>query len=331
MANERKKITMIDIAREAAVSQSTVSRVINHQPGIKEAKHRKVTAAMKKLGYESPQPAGAVRRRICLVTCPLPEQKNVLEMDFNIQFQGGAQAVLNANDAESTLLVLPSGAETLNLPPEKLQSISGFLFLGAVGSPKLLEELERARIPYVIALGGTPMRFPFVCDKVCPDEFETAHQICDYLEANGRKRIGFILSRTFSHRLDGFRLETMKRKNLELRDSDIMILETTNNEDHIEAAYRYVKRGDLPDALIVSHYGAALLVRSIFNFNAVRVPGDVLIFSYAHTTEQDQLPCVLHRAYQLGYKAARRILEKLTDPDDVPDKILIPTELINLT
>ena len=76
MANERKKITMIDIAREANVSQSTVSRVINQQPGINEAKYRKVMEAMKRLGYAPPQSAGSPRKTICLVICPLPEQKD---------------------------------------------------------------------------------------------------------------------------------------------------------------------------------------------------------------------------------------------------------------
>lgn len=330
MANERKKITMIDIAREANVSQSTVSRVINQQPGINEAKYRKVMEAMKRLGYAPPQSAGSPRKTICLVICPLPEQKDILEMSFNIQMQEGVRAVLNAHDAGFMLLVKPYGTETLDLPPEKMRQISGFiLLLGSLDSPKLRKELEHAGIPYVIALGGTLARFPAACDIICPDEFNAAHQICDYLEANGRKRIGFLLSRIFAHRLDGFRLEVMKRNSLELRESDIVLLETTDNKDHIEAAYHYLQRGDLPDALIVSFHEAAVLIRSIFSFNGIRVPEDVTIVSYAHTKEQDQIPCILQRAYLLGTKSARRILEKLEEPDDVPDTILIPSELIN--
>ena len=114
-----------------------------------------------------------------------------------------------------------------------------------------------------------------------------------------------------------------------LRESDIMLLETTDNKDHIEAAYHYLQRGDLPDALVVSFHGAAVLIRSIFNFSGVRVPEDVMIVSYAHTKEQDQIPCVLQRAFLLGSKSARKILEKLATPDDVPDTVLIPSELIN--
>ncbi len=331
MSNERKKITMNDIAREACVSQSTVSRVVNHYQGIKESKLRKVVAAMKKLGYEPPSVAEVSRKTVCLVICPLPEQRDILGMDFNIQVQEGVQTVLNANGVNFMLLIQSCNADSLNLPQEKIQSISGFIFLGAVENQRILDELESQNIPYVIAQGGMPSSAGERCDRIAPDEFETAHLICDYLESQGRRRIGFILSRTFAHRLDGFRLEAMKRKNLRILEEDIVLLDTTDKEDHIKAAYLYASRKDLPDALITSHHGGAVQIRSIFNFNGIRVPEDILIVSYAHTESQNQLPCVLHRAYLLGYKAARRILEKFADPDDVPCKIFIPSELINIT
>ncbi len=40
-----------DIAKEAGVSRSTVSRVINNQPSVSEDKHRRVVAAIDKLKY----------------------------------------------------------------------------------------------------------------------------------------------------------------------------------------------------------------------------------------------------------------------------------------
>ena len=129
------------------------------------------------------------------------------------------------------LLVKPYGTETLDLPPEKMRQISGFiLLLGSLDSPKLRKELEHAGIPYVIALGGTLARFPAACDIICPDEFNAAHQICDYLEANGRKRIGFLLSRIFAHRLDGFRLEVMKRAKATLSCWKQPITKTTSKQ-----------------------------------------------------------------------------------------------------
>lgn len=330
MANGRKKVTMVDIAREASVSQSTVSRVVNHYQGIEESKQRRVVDAMKRLGYEPPAAVDAPRKTVCLVICPLPEQRNILEMDFNIQVQEGVQAVLKAHGINFMLLIQANSTDALNLPPAKLRSIAGFIFLGSMENRRFLKELERLQIPCVIALGGISSTTALNFDRILPDEFETAHIICDYLEAQGRRRLGFILSRIFAHRLDGFRLETMKRKNISLDEQDIVLLNTTDNEEHIEAAYRYAKRDNLPDVLITSHHGAAVLIRSIFNFNGVRVPDDLLLFSYAHSERQNQLPCVLHRAYLLGYKAARRILEKFEDPGDVPCKILIPSELINI-
>lgn len=48
---EQKSITMKDVARVAGVSVGTVSRVINNEPGVKEATLEKVNAAIKELNY----------------------------------------------------------------------------------------------------------------------------------------------------------------------------------------------------------------------------------------------------------------------------------------
>ncbi|NMG84904.1 LacI family DNA-binding transcriptional regulator, partial [Streptococcus pneumoniae] len=51
MVEQRKSITMKDVALEAGVSVGTVSRVINKEKGIKEVTLRKVQRAIKTLDY----------------------------------------------------------------------------------------------------------------------------------------------------------------------------------------------------------------------------------------------------------------------------------------
>jgi LacI family transcriptional regulator len=56
--------TIYDVAREAGVSRSTVSRVINQRPYVKEEIRRKVLATMKELGYAPRQMA--VRKMVAI-------------------------------------------------------------------------------------------------------------------------------------------------------------------------------------------------------------------------------------------------------------------------
>ncbi len=51
MVEQRKSITMKDVALEAGVSVGTVSRVINKEKGIKEVTLRKVQQAIKTMNY----------------------------------------------------------------------------------------------------------------------------------------------------------------------------------------------------------------------------------------------------------------------------------------
>ncbi len=49
--NERKKITIFDVAKAAGVGIGTVSRVINNQPGVSEKTRKRVRKVIEELGY----------------------------------------------------------------------------------------------------------------------------------------------------------------------------------------------------------------------------------------------------------------------------------------
>ncbi|MFG1923214.1 LacI family DNA-binding transcriptional regulator [Cryptosporangium sp. NPDC048952] len=61
-APPHRKATLRDVARLAAVSPKTVSRVVNHEPGVTAAKIAAVTVAIEKLGYRPNVTASALRR-----------------------------------------------------------------------------------------------------------------------------------------------------------------------------------------------------------------------------------------------------------------------------
>ena len=80
-------IKLADIARYAGTSASTVSRVLNNQPGISEATRAIVLEALRAIGY-NPEATGSVapvrdsRTRIDILICPLAEQKNPMELNY---------------------------------------------------------------------------------------------------------------------------------------------------------------------------------------------------------------------------------------------------------
>jgi LacI family transcriptional regulator len=59
---ERRRPTMRDVAREAGVSLKTVSRVVNEEPGVTAALTDRVSAAVRRLGYQPDDRARFLRR-----------------------------------------------------------------------------------------------------------------------------------------------------------------------------------------------------------------------------------------------------------------------------
>ncbi len=64
MVEQRKSITMKDVALEAGVSVGTVSRVINKEKGIKEVTLKKVERAIKTLNYIPDYYARGMKKKI---------------------------------------------------------------------------------------------------------------------------------------------------------------------------------------------------------------------------------------------------------------------------
>ena len=318
-----KNVTTTSIAKRAGVSQSTVSRVINNYRGINRVKRESVLAAMRELGYYANR---NVKRRVGIVICPLPEQKNMMALEFFGNQIAAQEACLQEAEAESTVINLAAGAASLGLTPSRLQELSGVILLNAP-SVGLLNSLKEKKIPFVVNTGaGIPGGI--VCDTVGPDEAETCRIGCEYLLAR-RPGFGVMISVHNAYRIDGYQQELRRRGLPPIPKEDIHIVPSTDIAHFIDATHRLIRSGRRLPALIVDFYDAAAAGRSILAFSGIRVPEDILLFTYSHSTSQDEIPALLQDPRTLGRKAARRMLEILDDPDDPPHHIRIPMTLVN--
>ena len=318
-----KNVTTTSIAKRAGVSQSTVSRVINNYRGINRVKRESVLAAMRELGYYANR---NVRRRVGIVICPLPEQKNMMALEFFGNQIAAQEAWLEEAEAESMVINLSAGAASLGLAPSKLQELSGVILLNAP-SMELLDSLREAKIPFVINTGaGIPGGI--ICNTVGPDEAETCRIGCEYLLKH-RPRFGVMCSEHNAYRIEGYQQELRKRGLPPIPEEDVHIVSTTDITNFIDATHLLIRSGRRPPALVVDFYDAAAAVRSILAFSGIRVPEDVLLFTYSHSPSQNEIPSLFQDPAALGRKAARRILEILNDPKDPPHHIRIPMILVN--
>ena len=83
MAPRRVRLRLAEVARQAEVSEATVSRVLNNKPGVSESTRATVLTAIDVLGFEVPE---RLRPRLgALVGLITPELTNPI---FRIRIRG---------------------------------------------------------------------------------------------------------------------------------------------------------------------------------------------------------------------------------------------------
>lgn len=189
--NNHGRITIADVAREAGVSPGTVSRVLNPRPHqnvkISEATRQEVTAAAKRLGYQTNPFASALRTQRTGVI-------GAIIRDINDPFLSLMARELQRIAHEQGVELLMGHAEyDLETVRRQLKFMrnwfDGLLIIGDMpGDQAVFDDLRESRTPYVAVACGTKAVTPFVNI----DEEHGTRLGLEYLYALGHRRIGFI-------------------------------------------------------------------------------------------------------------------------------------------
>ncbi len=179
-----------DIARQAEVSEATVSRVLNDRPGVSVETRQAVLIALDVLGYE--RPARLRKRSAGLVGLVVPELDNPI-------FPAFAQIIESALAQQGYTPVLctqtPGGVPEDEYVEMLLdRQVSGIVFVSGLHAdtttdPERYRRLVDRPLPIVLVNGYRDgIAAPFVsCDDRLAGELAVSH-----LVALGHRRIGLI-------------------------------------------------------------------------------------------------------------------------------------------
>jgi DNA-binding LacI/PurR family transcriptional regulator len=180
-----------DVAKQAGVSQATVSRVLNGKPGVAESTRQAVLVALDVLGYERPSKLRGERGR--LVGLMLPELQNPIFPAFadvvgSSLAQGGYTPVLCTLTAGGI-----SEGEYIDLLLQ--HQVSGVIFAGGLYTQAdarhdHYERLRELRMPTVL-VSAPYADIGFPC--VSCDDAVAAEQAMGHLLSLGHTRIGLLL------------------------------------------------------------------------------------------------------------------------------------------
>jgi DNA-binding LacI/PurR family transcriptional regulator len=181
---------LADVAKQAGVSEATVSRVLNGKPGISDATRAAVLTALDVIGYE--RPTHLRLRRARMVGLIVPELQNPI-FPALAEVVAGALAQRGFNAVLCTRTGSMSEAEYVEMLLER--QVSGMIFAGgqyaeADAPHDHYLRLLQLRLPVVLVNAAAEhLDFP----RVSTDDAVAMEQAYGHLTSLGHERLGLIL------------------------------------------------------------------------------------------------------------------------------------------
>ena len=311
-----RKVTIRDVAREAGVSISTVSRVLNGNPTVNADARRSVTTTVSRLGYskpervsKGPEPLDA----IALVT-------NSIDNPYFLPLIQGVDATARMHGLHTVMVTNPSEEPIELSTVERLQrsGVAGIIQIGT-GQDHLLEALTEQGFPVVVLnhrLEDTTVSCIDTSDRA------GAFQATTYLVKLGHRRIAFVQGPRgvagADLRYSGYR-KALQENNIEF-DPHIVCRGDFQYELAKEEVGHLIDGDRNFSAVFCANDLMAFGALAALNQRAMRVPEDVSVvgFDDIDLAEAVQLTTVAQPIYELGRNAVLLLLDldsgRVTEP-----------------
>jgi LacI family transcriptional regulator len=334
MTGQEKKtgsVTIIDVAREAGVSYSTVSRVVNNYEHVKPETREKVMNAMMRLGYVVNQQARSLRGgRSQVVGLLVPDVGN-----------GYIGAIIRGIDAELAINQYDLMLYTTHRQKTKESSYvatitrglaDGLLLLLPTNVEAYMASLQQQQFPHVLidyqAVDND------LTSTVQATNWQGAYDATAYLIDMGHHRIAFVIGlpemQCSLDRLDGYRvaLETYGIS----YDPALIYAGDFFRAEGYEAARKFLALDHPPTAIFAANDASAFGVMEAVRNCGLSVPDDISIIGFDDILESRQvhppLTTVRQPLEDMGRLAVQILLARLENPDLPGERAELPTELI---
>jgi LacI family transcriptional regulator len=308
--------TMAQVAREAGVSITTVSHVLNGTRHVNEKTVARVRKAIDRTGY---QPHSIARALAGAPTQSIGLAISGIANPYMVDFISAIEAEAAAHD--HTLLL----GDTHDEPKKELQ---------------MVQELVRRRVDGLVlapspgamdnALGylaeqTTPVvlldRFlPLEVDQVGTENEEPAAQLVEHLAELGHRRIGLVAGleglSTTDERIAGYR-KGLRQSDLAF-DPALLAHGASQHGPARAATNRLLEVDDPPTALLSANSAMTIGVMHALRERGVEVPDDIALVAFDDFEWSDlfrpRLTVIAQPTRVIGARAVQLLLARLTEP-----------------
>ncbi len=312
-------ITIADVAKKAGVAKSTVSRVINHESGVKAATRRKVNQAIESLNFTPSILARSLktklRRQIALA---IDDIRN----PYYPELAWAAEQVAKENDFRLVLI------NHYGNPSEELAAIKeandmhidGIILL-SISHPKTLRAVVN-QAPVPVCLIG------LYEEDIHADTVTLSGSVggmaVEHLIRIGRTRIAYAGGPRNLHlggRYSAYE-HSLASHGMRLDPDWVYIGDNMSLQTGIEAAEYFCGLDDKPDAIFASNDLIAIGAIQALSDAGVKVPEEIAVVGIDDikwcTLTRPRVSSVSNLSPEIGRNAAELLLKRIESPADTP-------------
>lgn len=325
--NPSQTISIKDVARLAGVSITTVSRVINKLPSVKEKNRIKVLDAIKQLKF---QPSVVAQRlatgKSNVVALVIPRYEGMFYSFYALELIRGIGTLCEALKLDLLLHLTDSRA------PLNLRGVGGIIFADIIGNRQQLEEAINFNIPCVV-INNYVQDLDVSCIAV--DNTGGAEAAVNYLISLGHRIIahisGDVVTQAAAQRLEGYQ-RALRKKNISLSEEYIFKTDYSRGQAR-QAAEALIKMSEPASAVFVASDSMALEVMAVAGEMGREIPRDLSIVGFDDNPSGLYGPVALTTVRQPLIKMAEEGVKELSSimsrrKKEKAKKVVLPTELV---
>lgn len=328
-SNGKSSVTIFDVAKEAGVSYSTVSRVANGYQFVKPETRARVESAMERLGYmanlRARSLAGGQSQLIGLLIYDY-------EDTYNLEIVRGIDKEIARLDYDLMISAthLRERKESEHVRRLSQGMADGLLIVLPSNLDAYLADLRDQRLPFVLI--DVTGNLPNDVNAVQAANSAGAMAAVNYLVELGHQRIGFIEGRMHTQsakdRLAGYK-KGLSAHGIDL-DPALIVNGDFKRESGDAGMQKLLSLGNRPSAVFASNDLMAFGAIDAATSMGLRVPEDVSIVGFDDIPEAGygRLTTVRQPLREMGREAAKILVDLINKPDHPPIQLELATELI---
>ncbi|HWL19930.1 MAG TPA: LacI family DNA-binding transcriptional regulator [Bradyrhizobium sp.] len=322
--------TIVDIAKRAGVSTSTVSHVLNKTRRVLPDTAAAVLSAIEEMGYEPNSLARSLVRAtsnavgVAISAISNPYFSDLIHSVQRECSRVGLMVFLldTEDDPERELAVVKA------LHRHRVDGV--LLAPSPDPAGRSLAYLTGNKVPCVLVDRLVSPRF----DGVGLENRAGVAMLVAHMLGHGHRRIGYVAGhagyQTTIERLDGYR-EALHDAGMSV-DEDLISPPTANSDQATATALDLLSRPDRPSALIAGNNHATIGTVRAIRRAGLRIPADVAIagfddFDWADDFEPS-LTVIAQPTSEIGRLAAARLVQRMHEPDGAVLQTRLPGTLV---